>query len=85
MAASAATNPAPTLPAGKMRAIVYRGATDASKVTIGTFNEPKMKDDEVLIQVKAFGLNFADIMARNGTYQDAPRTANCFSSVANFS
>lgn len=27
---------------------------------------------EVLIKVEAFGINFADIMARNGLYQDAP-------------
>jgi len=27
---------------------------------------------EVLIAVEAFGINFADIMARNGLYQDAP-------------
>jgi NADPH:quinone reductase-like Zn-dependent oxidoreductase len=33
---------------------------------------PTIKEDEVLIQVKAFGLNFADIFARNGNYGDAP-------------
>ena len=30
------------------------------------------KDDEVQIEVKSFGLNFADIMARRGLYQDCP-------------
>ncbi|WP_234573064.1 zinc-binding dehydrogenase [Rhodohalobacter sp. 614A] len=29
-------------------------------------------NDEILIQVKASGLNFADILARKGQYQDAP-------------
>ncbi|MEJ7589887.1 MAG: alcohol dehydrogenase catalytic domain-containing protein [Ferruginibacter sp.] len=27
---------------------------------------------QVLIKVEAFGLNFADIMARNGMYKEAP-------------
>ena len=30
------------------------------------------KDNEVLIEVEAFGLNYADIMARRGLYRDAP-------------
>lgn len=33
---------------------------------------PKAKEGEVLIKVDAFGLNFADIMARKGKYRDAP-------------
>lgn len=32
------------------------------------------KDDELLIQVKAAGLNFADILARKGQYPDGPKT-----------
>ena len=28
--------------------------------------------NEILVSVEAFGINFADIMARNGLYQDAP-------------
>ena len=32
------------------------------------------KNDEVLIQVKAAGLNFADILARKGQYPDGPKT-----------
>tara|TARA_B100000401_G_C52753856_1_gene694619 strand:+ start:255 stop:1277 length:1023 start_codon:yes stop_codon:yes gene_type:complete len=31
-----------------------------------------LKDDEVLIEVEAFGLNYAEVMARNGLYQDCP-------------
>lgn len=33
---------------------------------------PSYSDDEVLIKVSAFGLNFADVMARNGMYKEAP-------------
>lgn len=30
-------------------------------------------EDEVLIAVEAFGLNYADVMARNGLYREAPQ------------
>ncbi len=33
---------------------------------------PVPKENEVLIKTEAFGLNFADVMARLGKYQDAP-------------
>ena len=33
---------------------------------------PTPSTGEVLIKVEAFGLNFADVMARNGMYKDAP-------------
>jgi len=33
---------------------------------------PDPKDNEVLIKVKCFGINFADIVARKGQYNDAP-------------
>jgi len=33
---------------------------------------PSPASDEVLIKVTAFGLNFADVMARNGMYKEAP-------------
>ncbi|MCD6332365.1 MAG: zinc-binding dehydrogenase [Bacteroidales bacterium] len=33
---------------------------------------PKAGKNEVVIKVKASGLNFADVMARRGLYQDAP-------------
>lgn len=33
---------------------------------------PSPGNDEVLIKVSAFGLNFADVMARNGMYKEAP-------------
>lgn len=34
--------------------------------------KPVPKAGEVLVKVQGFGLNFADIMARKGLYQDAP-------------
>lgn len=33
---------------------------------------PVLSSDEVLIKVEAFGLNFADVMARQGLYKEAP-------------
>jgi NADPH2:quinone reductase len=33
---------------------------------------PTLKSDELLIESEAFGLNYADVMARNGLYRDAP-------------
>ncbi|MBT8184628.1 MAG: zinc-binding dehydrogenase [Eudoraea sp.] len=35
-------------------------------------NAPSPGDNQVLITVEAFGLNFADVMARLGLYRDAP-------------
>ena len=37
-----------------------------------TFELPLLKSNEVLIEVEAFGLNYADVMARLGLYRDAP-------------
>ena len=36
--------------------------------------DPTPKPNEVRIRVKACGLNFAEIMARQGLYPDAPKT-----------
>lgn len=36
------------------------------------FELPALKDGEVLIESEAFGLNYADVMARKGMYKDAP-------------
>lgn len=35
-------------------------------------NKPEPKEGEVRIKVEAFGLNYADVMARKGMYSDAP-------------
>ncbi|HBH07015.1 MAG TPA: alcohol dehydrogenase [Flavobacteriales bacterium] len=34
--------------------------------------QPNLKNDQVLIKVEAFGINYADVMARQGLYKDAP-------------
>lgn len=37
------------------------------------FKLPELKLDELLIEVEAFGLNYADVMARKGLYAPAPK------------
>ena len=34
---------------------------------------PQPKEDEVILQIAACGLNFADLLMANGTYQDTPK------------
>jgi NADPH:quinone reductase-like Zn-dependent oxidoreductase len=36
------------------------------------FELPPLNNNQILIEVEAFGLNFADVMARNGLYREAP-------------
>ena len=50
--------------------VQYGQADQAFKVQ--DINTPLPNDNEVLIKVDAFGLNYADVMARNGLYKDAP-------------
>lgn len=35
-------------------------------------SKPSLEDDEVLIECEGFGLNYADVMARQGLYKGAP-------------
>lgn len=57
----------------KMRAAVLVKTGSANNAfEIRDVDRPTLKGLEVLIKVEAFGLNFADVMARNGLYQDAP-------------
>lgn len=37
------------------------------------YNLPPLKNKEVLIEAEGFGLNYAEVMARNGLYQDCPK------------
>lgn len=55
-----------------MRAIITtrNGGVDALKVEARP--DPVTGTDEVLVRVKASGLNFADILARQGLYPDGP-------------
>lgn len=57
-----------------MKAVVLESFGDSKKAfNIKEIPTPSdLSSDEVLIKVKAFGLNFADVMARRGMYNDAP-------------
>lgn len=37
-----------------------------------SFELPALQSDEVIVEVEAFGLNYADVMARRGLYREAP-------------
>ncbi len=40
--------------------------------TLRAFDLPEPKADEILVEVEAFGLNYADVMARRKLYREAP-------------
>ncbi|MFN2578027.1 MAG: medium chain dehydrogenase/reductase family protein [Pyrinomonadaceae bacterium] len=56
-----------------MRAIVTTGNGDVSVMRVEERPDPELEAGQVLIRVKAAGLNFADILARQGLYPDGPR------------
>jgi len=51
--------------------IKYGRAEEAFKIQEATLPAPKA--NEVQIEVEGFGLNYADVMARNGLYKEAPK------------
>ncbi|MBT6029537.1 MAG: zinc-binding dehydrogenase [Crocinitomicaceae bacterium] len=53
-------------------AVLVRKGDPMSAFQIQEVPIPKPNENQVLIKVSAFGLNFADVMARNGLYRDAP-------------
>lgn len=53
-------------------AVLIRQGAASKAFEIREIPKPQPKSDEVLIKVAAFGLNFADVMARNGMYKEAP-------------
>ena len=57
-----------------MKAVFLVNKGDAKKAfEIRETEQPQIKaDDDVLVKVEAFGLNYADVMARNGLYREAP-------------
>ena len=63
--------PLPTVPtpsmSSTMRAVLHnaQGST-ADELRIGEVDKPQLKADHILIRVKAFGLNRADILQREG-------------------
>ncbi|KAJ3067625.1 hypothetical protein HDU98_009154 [Podochytrium sp. JEL0797] len=56
-----------------MRAVVFE---KANTIAVHERKDPEPSVDEVRIRVKAFGVNFADILARMGIYPDAPPFPN---------
>src|SRR5260221_14162509 len=56
-----------------MRAIVTTRNGDVDVMKVETRPDPTPGKGEGLIRVKAAGLNFADIMARQGLYPDGPK------------
>lgn len=56
-----------------MKAIVLiKAGNAATAFEVREITKPQPQNEEVLIKVAAFGLNFADVMARKGMYKDAP-------------
>ena len=56
-----------------MRQIAITKYGDKNVLKIQESADPVPAPDEVLIKVKAVGINFADILARKGLYPDAPK------------
>src|SRR5688500_8008501 len=55
-----------------MRQIVTTGTGDIDVLKIEERPDPTPGADEVLVRVRAAGLNFADILSRQGLYPDSP-------------
>ncbi len=55
----------------KAAVLVKNGAADKA-FEIQEVAAPSLAAGQVLVDVEAFGLNFADVMARQGLYQDCP-------------
>jgi len=57
----------------KTQAVFLTGKGNPEKVfSIQDTVLPELKSDEVIIEVEAFGINYADVMARNGLYRETP-------------
>ncbi len=63
-------------PAAEGRTLSWRalvltghGGFDKMKLQVKTQSEPQLKAGEVLVRVKACGLNFAELMGRQGLYE----------------
>jgi NADPH:quinone reductase-like Zn-dependent oxidoreductase len=56
-----------------MKQILITKYGDPDVLKIQERKDPKPSAGEVLIKVKAIGVNFADILARKGLYPDAPK------------
>ena len=58
----------------KMKAVVLQQFGEPSKAfELKDVDMPVISTGEILIEVETFGLNFADVTARQGLYQDCPK------------
>lgn len=55
-----------------MRQIVTTGTGGVDVLKVQQKPDPTPRDDQVVIRVRAAGLNFADILSRQGLYPDSP-------------
>ena len=53
-------------------AFLVKNGAAASAFSVLDTDKPKIENNQVLIKVETFGLNYADVMARNGIYAAAP-------------
>ena len=52
--------------------LIQFGKSGAESFQLNEVPEPQVSAGEVKLKVDAFGLNFADVMSRRGTYNDCP-------------
>lgn len=64
----------PEEPPKEMRAVVLTGFGGLKSVKILKKPEPSVGPDDILIRVKACGLNFQDLMVRQGAIDSPPKT-----------
>lgn len=73
-AAAAPAEEATAPPVKEMRAVVLTGFGGLKTVKILKKPEPTVGEGELLIRVKACGLNFLDLMVRQGAIENLPKT-----------
>src|SRR5581483_12288629 len=56
-----------------MRAMVVRRLGPPQVLELQQLPEPQIKPGEVLVRVRAIGVNFADLLQRMGLYPTAPK------------
>ena len=73
MSAKSITRLIRSMAPSKMRAVLVKGdGQDVSTLHISETETPAAKSDEVMVKIKAFGLNRMDIMQRKGRYPVPP-------------
>lgn len=55
-----------------MRAVVLREPGGPEQLELADLPDPEPRDGEVLLRVRASGINFADVLVRQGRYPQAP-------------